>query len=175
VVVDEFPREVLEEELRAPGVYFSLLEELAFGRRSLRELANALDRDSGTLGPYLNRLSAMEIIRPVTQVIGGVERDRRWECQDPFLQFWFRFVFGMQDDLGAGLAPEDYWENVIAPELADHTAPVFEDLCREWVRTTRGRVAERIGPWWGPARHELRRTREPRVRARSGQRRRRTR
>ena len=154
------PREVLEEELRAPGVYFSLLEELAFGRRSLGDLADALDRESGSLGPYLNRLSGMEIIRPVSQVIGGAERDRRWECRDPFLRFWFRFVFGMQDDLGAGLSPTDYWESAIAPELADHTAPVFEDLCREWVRMTHGRIAQRVGSWWGPALHALRRTHE---------------
>ncbi|MBE2318982.1 ATP-binding protein [Solirubrobacter sp. CPCC 204708] len=154
------PREVLEEELRAPGVYFSLLEELAFRRRSLGELAAALNRDSGTLGPYLNRLSEMEIIRGISQVVGGSERDRRWECQDPFLRFWFRFVFGMQDDLGAGLEPADYWDGAIAPELADHAAPVFEDLCREWVRKTHGRVAPRVGSWWGPARHDLRRTHE---------------
>lgn len=154
------PREVLEEELRTPGVYFSLLEELAFGRRSLGELAGALGRDSGTLGPYLNRLSEMEVIRGVAQVIGGAERDRRWECQDPFLRFWFRFVFGMQDDLGAGLSAADYWDTAIAPELADHAAPVFEDLCRDWVRSTHGKVAQQVGSWWGPARHDLRRTRE---------------
>lgn len=154
------PREVLEEELRAPGVYFSLLEELAFGRRSLGDLAAALERESGSLGPYLNRLSEMEIVRAVSQVIGGAERDRRWECQDPFLRFWFRFVFGMQDDLGAGLSPQDYWESAIAPELADHAGPVFEDLCREWVRKAHGRVAQRVGSWWGPARHDLRRTHE---------------
>jgi hypothetical protein len=44
--------------------------------------------------------------------------------------------------------------------MADHTAPVFEDLCREWVRATHGRVAQRVGSWWGPARNDLRRTHE---------------
>jgi AAA+ ATPase superfamily predicted ATPase len=154
------PREVLEEELRAPGVYFSLLEELALGRRSIGDLANALGRESRTLSTYLDRLRELEIIRGIVPVIGGRERDRRYECRDPFLRFWFRFVFGMQDDLGAGLSPVDYWEGVVAPELADHTAPVFEDLCREWVRSQRGRVAQRVGSWWGPARHDLRRKRE---------------
>jgi AAA+ ATPase superfamily predicted ATPase len=154
------PREVLDEELRTPGVYFSLLEELAFGRRSIGELATALDRESRALSPYLDRLSEMEIIRGVSPVAGGGERDRRYECQDLFLRFWFRFVFGMQDDLGAGLSSTDFWEGAVAPELASHTAPVFEDLCREWVRVTHGRLAQRVGSWWGPARHDLRRTRE---------------
>lgn len=154
------PREVLEEELRTPGVYFSMLEELALGRRSIGDLATALGRESKALSPYLARLTEMEIIRGVSPVVGGGERDRRYECHDPFLRFWFRFVFGMQDDLGAGLSGADYWESAIAPELADHTAPVFEDLCREWVRVTHGRVAQRLGSWWGPARHDLRRARE---------------
>ena len=154
------PREVLEEELRTPGVYFSLLEELALGRRSLGELAATLDRESRTLSPYLDRLSEMEIVRGLSPVIGGAERDRRWECQDPFLRFWFRFVFGMQDDLGAGLSAVDYWDGAIEPELATHVAPVFEDLCREWVRVTHGTQAHRVGSWWGPARHDLRRARE---------------
>jgi AAA+ ATPase superfamily predicted ATPase len=154
------PREVLEEELRAPGVYFSLLEELALGRRSIGDLATVLGRESRTLSPYLARLTEMEIIRGVSPVIGGGERDRRYECQDPFLRFWFRFVFGMQDDLGAGLRASDYWDSAIEPELADHAAPIFEDLCREWVRKTHGRVAQRVGSWWGPARHDLRRVHE---------------
>jgi AAA+ ATPase superfamily predicted ATPase len=154
------PREVLEEELRTPGVYFSLLEELALGRRSIGELAAALGRESRALSPYLDRLGEMEIIRGLSPVLGGGERDRRYECQDPFLRFWFRFVFGMQDDLGAGLTPADYWNAAVASELASHAAPVFEDLCREWVRMTHGQIAQRVGSWWGPARHDLRRARE---------------
>jgi hypothetical protein len=102
----------------------------------------------------------MEIVRGISPVIGGGERDRRWECLDPFLRFWFRFVFGMQDDLGAGLSAADHWDGAIAPEMASHTAPAFEDLCREWVRTTHGKQADRVGSWWGPARHDLRRARE---------------
>jgi hypothetical protein len=29
-------------------------------------------------------------------------------------------------------------------------APVFEGLCREWVRRNRGATASRVGSWWGP-------------------------
>lgn len=151
------PREVLEEELRTPGTYFSLLEELARGKRSLGDLATALERESKILSPYLRGLTEMEIIRPVSPVVGGSRRDTRYECVDPFLRFWFRFVFGMQDDLGSGLSADDYWDSVVSPDLADHTAPVFEDLCREWVRVRRGQKAQKVGSWWGPALHALRR------------------
>jgi len=38
------PREVLEEELRSPGVYYSLLEELSTGRKSLADLRRRGER-----------------------------------------------------------------------------------------------------------------------------------
>jgi hypothetical protein len=41
--------------------------------------------------------------------------------------------------------------------LAEHVAPTFEDICRAWVRKTYGRATDVVGPWWGLARHDLRR------------------
>jgi uncharacterized protein len=37
---------------------------------------------------------------------------------------------------------------------------VFERLCREYTRLSWGRRASRVGAWWGPALHELRRAGE---------------
>jgi hypothetical protein len=33
-------------------------------------------------------------------------------------------------------------------EPADHVAPVFESLCREWVRRDRGEKVSNVGSWW---------------------------
>ena len=93
----------------------------SLGRRSLGELA-ARWVGSRSLSPYLNRLREMEIVRGSSPVIGGVERDRRWEYLDPFLRFWFQFVFGMQDDLGPGCPP---------PTIRTRRS------CRRWRRTPR--------------------------------------
>jgi hypothetical protein len=46
-------RQVLEEELRAPTIYYSLLEELATGKKSLADLAGALSRRTTDLQGYL--------------------------------------------------------------------------------------------------------------------------
>lgn len=78
------------------------------------------------------------------------EKSSRYRISDPFLRFWFRFVFPFQEDLAAGLAPEDLYRLEIEPELADHVAPVFESLCREWVRRNRGDRVSRMGSCWGP-------------------------
>jgi AAA+ ATPase superfamily predicted ATPase len=155
------PREVLEEELRQPSVYFSLLEELASGARSLADLAAALGKRTNELGPYLEMLREMQLVEQIAPLTAGrAGRDHRYRLGDGFLRFWFRFVFPFQDDLRSGLRPVDHFDGEVKPVLADHVAPVFESLCREWTRKQLGRHASRVGSWWGPALNQLRRTGE---------------
>jgi AAA+ ATPase superfamily predicted ATPase len=151
------PREILEEELRSPGVYYSLLEELSTGKKSLAELAAALGRRTPDVQGYLRTLRGMQVAdrnAPVTA--REDERNHRWSLRDGFMRFWFRFVFPYQEDLKTGLAPSVLYREEIEPHLADHVSPVFEVLCRQWVLRT-GR-ATRIGAWWGSALNEHRRS-----------------
>lgn len=150
------PREVLEEELRSPGVYFSILEELAAGQRSSSDLARAIGVRTPDLTAYLKVLQEMHLVERVSSVAGTAEL--RFRVADPFLRFWFRFVFPFQDDLRSGLRPESHYEHEVAPVLPEHVAPVFERLCREWSRQQLG--FSRVGAWWGNALDELRRTGE---------------
>ncbi|MGH3520014.1 MAG: hypothetical protein ACRDQ7_22030 [Haloechinothrix sp.] len=46
---------------------------------------------------------------------------------DRFPRFWFRFAFPYQSDLEAGQSPTDLYDTEIAPALADHVAPTFEE------------------------------------------------
>lgn len=150
------PREVLEEELRTPGTYYSLLEELSTGRMSLSEMASALGRRTTDIQGYLRTLREMRIVErwaPVTA--RDEERNHRYGLADDFMRFWFRFVFPFQEELKTGLPPEHLYDAEIAPALGEHTSPTFESLCRLWTLRT-GR-ATRIGSWWGNALNEQRR------------------
>lgn len=149
------PREVLEEELRTPGTYFSLLEELSTGTKSIGELASALGRRTTDLPGYLKTLQEMQVIERYAPVAArGDERNNRYGLRDGFIRFWFRFIFPFQEDLKAGLSPGQLFDDEIAPELADHVSPVYEDLCRRWAR---GPGATKVGGWWGNALNEHRR------------------
>ncbi|MGH2762984.1 MAG: ATP-binding protein [Thermoleophilaceae bacterium] len=153
------PREVLEEELRQPGIYFSVLEELAARERSIGDLASAIGAKGRELGPYLKTLRVMQLVEQIAPVTAGREfRHHRFRVADGFLRFWFRFVFSFQEDLRTGLLPSDHYDGEIEPVLADHVAPVFESLCREWTRRQLGRRASRVGSWWGNALNKLRQT-----------------
>ncbi len=151
------PREVLEEELRAPGIYYSLLEELSTGKKSLADLGTAFGRRTTDLPSYLKSLRDMRIVErhaPVTA--RDDERNQRWSLADDFLRFWFRFVFPFQEDLKTGLPPKVLYRDEIAPQLNDHVSPTFERLCRSWALRTG--AATRVGAWWGNALNKHRRT-----------------
>jgi uncharacterized protein len=152
------PREVLEEEFRRPGTYFSLLEELSVGSRGMDDLTTALRAPHSTLAPYLDELTKMRLVERLAPA--GGRRDRRYRLADNFLRFWFRFVFPFQESLRAGLQPADHYEAEIAPVLPEHVAPVFESLCRHWVRRNLGARATIVSPWWGRSLDRLRRAGE---------------
>jgi uncharacterized protein len=148
------PREILEEEFRRPGVYFSLLEELAVRERGMDDLTSALRTPHSSLGPYLAELTRMRLVDKLTSLTA--QRDFRYRLNDNFLRFWFRFVFPYQESLRSGLRPADHFDAEIAPALSEHVAPVFESLCRRWVRHSLGARATLVGPWWGRALDRLR-------------------
>lgn len=150
------PREVLEEQLRTPGTYYSLLEELSTGRKTLGALATALERKTTDLQGYLRTLGEMRIVARATPVTARKgERNHRYGLADDFMRFWFRFVFPFQEDLKTGLASVALYDEEIAHAFADHVSPTFEGLCRVWTLRT-GR-ATRVGSWWGNALNQHRR------------------
>ena len=150
------PREILEEEFRRPGTYFSLLEELAAGERGMEDLTASLRAPHSTLGPYLSELVRMQLVEKQSPLTS--ERDLRYRLRDDFLRFWFRFffVFPFQESLRAGLAPCRSLRRRGRPLLAEHVAPVFERVCRRWVLRNLGNQATLIQRWWGRALDPLR-------------------
>jgi AAA+ ATPase superfamily predicted ATPase len=145
------PREVLEHELSQVATYFSILQELSAGEKALGEIAAAVRMPATSMPRPLDTLREMAVIERRTPVNARAgDRSSRYRIADPFLRFWFRFVFPYQEDLASGLAAADLYALEIEPAFAEHVAPVFETLCREWVRRNRGQRASRVGSWWGP-------------------------
>jgi predicted AAA+ superfamily ATPase len=151
-------REVLTMELTSTAVHFSLLSALS-GAPSL-EWSDLVERsrvEESTASRYIRILEELHLVRAANPVFAPPNaRRRRYRIADPFIRFWFRFVFPYQAELAAGLRPQDHYDRNVAPFLAEHVAVVFEDLCRAWVRE-RFPDADVVGPWWGMARHDLRR------------------
>lgn len=152
-------REVLTMELSSTATHFSLLAALA--RSPSLKWTDLVERsrvDESTASRYIRTLEDLQIARSANPAFAPANaRRRRYRVADPFIRFWFRFVFPYQADLSAGLRPQDHYARNVAPHLAEHTAPAFEDVCRSWVRQRYSGTTDTVAPWWGAARHDLRR------------------
>ncbi|HWP62755.1 MAG TPA: ATP-binding protein [Candidatus Binatia bacterium] len=152
-------RDVLTLELTGTAIHFSLLAALsAAPSLEWMDLVERSHVEASTASRYIRILEDLQFVRTANPVFAPVgARRRRYRIADPFIRFWFRFVFPYQADLAAGLPPEVHYERNVAPFLADHVAPAFEDVCRAWVRTQYAATTDTVGAWWGLARHDLRR------------------
>lgn len=143
------PDYVLRMELTEPTRYFSILEAVAGGSTSRNEIAGTTGIDYNQLSKYLDRLSRLRLIEQHVPVTERKERSRRsrYRIRDPFVRFWFHFVYGTgdrYDELG-----DEAFEVLIEPELADFVSDAFEDLCRSALRALYPEhTITDTGKWW---------------------------
>ncbi|WMT07884.1 ATP-binding protein [Natrinema thermotolerans] len=148
------PEFLLRTELRQPNTYFSILRALAHGRRTPNEIAGMAGVESASLSTYLQKLRRLRLIErhiPVTESPTSSKRGR-YRIAAPLFRFWFRFVYGNQDQLR--MLGENAYEELVAPELADYVNPLFERLCQRVLPTLVDRQFRDIGQWWFKE-HEL--------------------
>ena len=148
------PEFLLRTELRQPNTYFSILRALAFGRRTPNEIADMAGVDAGSLSTYLQKLRRLRLVErhiPVTESPTTSKRGR-YRIAEPLFRFWFRFVYGNQDQLR--ILDDDAYDELVAPELADYVSPLFERLCQRALPNLIDRQFRAIGHWWFKE-HEL--------------------
>ncbi len=142
------PEFLLRTELRQPNTYFSILRALAHGRRTPNEIAGMAGVESQSLSTYLQKLRRLRLVErhiPVTESPTTSKRGR-YRIAAPLFRFWFRFVYGNQDQLR--LLGEDGYEDVVRPELADYVSPLFERLCQRALPHLVDRYFHDVGQWW---------------------------
>lgn len=153
------PLAVLQAEVREPATYLGILRAMAHKPADSAALSASSGVEARALSPYLERLEAMGLVRR-RRPVGADPRARstQYECADALMRFWFRFVQPFVADLEGGADPLAHVREHVLPELADHTAPVFEEQLRRWTRQAYP-GASLVGAWWGPALHTERRAR----------------
>jgi len=148
------PEFLLRTELRQPNTYFSILRALAHGRRTPNEIAGMAGVESGSLSTYLQRLRRLRLVErhiPVTESPTASKRGR-YRIAAPLFRFWFRFVYGNQDQLR--MLGDDAYDEVVEPQLADYVSPLFERLCQRALPDLIDRQFRDVGQWWFKE-HEL--------------------
>jgi len=147
------PEFLLREELRDLAPFHAVLMALAQGATAPKPLAEATGIDVRGLGYHLNTLMDLGYVHrryPLTGDKPSV-KSVRYALDDPFLRFWFRFVFPHQSVLKM-LGPERGYAEILKPEMETYYGRCFERLCRESLpliyKRERVRAAFEIGEYW---------------------------
>jgi hypothetical protein len=149
------PRLLLLEELRQPRSYFSLLRAIALGRTRLNEIVQSSGLSQTAAASYLDVLQQLHLIeRRVPATESSPEKSKRglYQILDPFLRFWFRYVYPNLNSLELGLA-EGILAQRVQPTFDQYVGYAFEEAARQYIaRQAAGGLLpflpERIGSWW---------------------------
>ncbi len=126
------PDFLLREELRDVDSYFAVLTALATGAQLPNAIAKSAGISQSSVAYYLNQLQEIGYIRRLYPLTGQkpVAKHVRYSLHDPFLRFWFRFVFprlSFLEHSGSNKTLREY----IRPELPSYFGKCFESLCRQ--------------------------------------------
>lgn len=136
--------ELLASEFgRDYGTYFSILQLVAGGMTTQAEIDSVIGKNSGA---YLNTLHEdYTFISKNTPILSkpGV-RNIKWQIDDPFLRFWFRFVYPYQ-----GLIESNQLALLrkhVADSYQQFTGKTLERYFHD--RAMQSGQFSRIGNWW---------------------------
>ena len=148
----EEPKNLMNQELREPAAYNSIIEAVARGMTKQNEIAQACGRESNAITPYLRNLISLEIVGKKSPV--GAARRTVYVIADNLYRFWFFFMPRCAPFIAMGL-PEQAWDREIAPLMNDYYGHVFEDVCLQFMKKqiALGRIPmlyDEFGFWQGP-------------------------
>lgn len=135
LLVSEFGRDY--------GTYFSILQLIAGGMTTQSEIDSIIGKNTGA---YLNNLHVdYTFISKNTPILSRPgARNIKWQIDDPFLRFWFRFVYPYQ-----GLIESNRTEllvQYVSDNYAQYTGKTLERLFHD--RMWQSGQYTRIGNWW---------------------------
>ena len=140
---------LMQYEFREAGNYMAILRALAAGYTALAPLCQETGLDKGMVSKYLAVLSRMHLINdevPVTAHAGY--RRRHYRLTDPYLTFWFRFVYPRRAETEMGQSREVLAS--IRERIAPYCGQMFEQLSHDLIcrGILFGSSYSRLGRWW---------------------------
>ncbi|MBI3582510.1 MAG: ATP-binding protein [Nitrospinae bacterium] len=125
---------ILQQELREPARYNSVLRALAEGKTSIGEIATISgSENSPTAIRYLTTLMELGIVErraPFFSRAPEKSRNHRYRISDHFVRFWYRFVLPNQTAIRS-MSGRAVVKNAVIPFLDDFMGDAFEALCRD--------------------------------------------
>lgn len=127
------PQILLKEEFREPRTYTLILKYLSLGYNTNGELSTVTGLEKGNLSKYLSILEETHIVKYVLPL--GQRKRGIYVLNDPFFNFWFRFVYPNLSDLEMGLIDDVF--SRISKDLNAYYGLFFEKLIFEEMKLKR--------------------------------------
>ena len=151
------PMMLLQQELREPAMYNSIISAIASGATRLNEISTKIEEDSPKVSKYLQTLINLQIIRKEYPFGENRQTSRKgiYKIADPVYLFWYSFVFSNRPEIESGNGDIIADEEVFGDRLSTYIGkPPFELICLQYLyRKNRQKAlpftATSFGSWWG--------------------------
>jgi len=130
------PQQFLNQELREPAVYNTILFALAGGNRKLNDIHERTGFSRAKISVYIKHLIQLDLVEKLVPMgEEGKENARKglYRIKDNFFSFWYRFVFPNLSELMLGRAANVY-DKWVEPYLDDYVEEYFSDVCTEYLK-----------------------------------------
>ena len=150
------PNNLLQQELRDPTNYNSIINAIASGASKHSKIAQSAHLQTGPLTTYLNNLIDLGIVEkklPVTEQKKSRSKNIVYRICDGMFRFWYTFV-GKQTDLIERGLTDLAWVKV-QKSLSDFMGPEFEKYSQDfmWSQDMNEKIVPNpfihLGNWWG--------------------------
>ena len=156
---------LLQQELREPAMYNSIIAAIAGGSSRLNEIATKIGEDSPKVNKYLQTLVNLQIVQKIYPFGDNPQNSRKgiYRIEDNYYNFWYRFVFPNRPEIESG-SGDFVFETVSGEGLSTYIGkPPFETVCLQYLqRANRNKTlpftATSFGSWWGSDPEEKRQT-----------------
>ena len=137
-------RNVLIEEFgKDYGNYFSILSLIASGKTSRVEIESIMEiQTGGFLDRLENEYSLIKKIRPILAKPGS--RSVKYQIEDNFLKFWFRFIYKYHSAVEAGNL--DYLKTIVQRDYTVFSGKILEKYFIAQLKTQK--KYNSIGTYW---------------------------
>jgi len=151
------PIMLLQQELREPAMYNSIVSAIAGGASRLNEISTKINEDRSKVNKYLQILVNLQIVRKEYPFGEDPASSRKgiYLLADNCYNFWYRFVFPSRPEIESGNGDLVADSEVFGEQLAAFIGkPAFEKICLQYlIRKNRQKelpfIATSFGTWWG--------------------------
>ena len=150
------PEFLLNDEVREPRNYLSILKAIGAGHHSINDIRKATLVTRTHIPVYLNTLKDLRLVeRRIPATVKPAERNSsrmgRYHLSDPYFRFYFRFLDPLREDLAYDRERVFRYIQKGLNSFVGSTA--FEELSRQWVlhQSKQGNMFvrfEQIGQHW---------------------------